>query len=608
MWRAFFLAGILGGVISAQTQQARPQETQPQQPSFGFADSLVVTPSLEKVELEDVASSVTVIDREAIETRQATHILDLLRTVPGISVVQSGSAGNVTSVFSRGTSSTHTLVLWNGLVLNDPYFGGFDWAFLGTEGVERVEFVAGPSSVLYGSDGIGGTVQLLTGLQEDSRVGLEAGENGYGRASGAGSLGGEALRLDLVGAFRTEDGEIANDDYEAVDVVARGTWTPHEGLTLGLLARLDDSEIGIPRSGAGPTPRRRQDTRGFDLALPLQATLGIWNLDAQLSRVQADLEFRDPDSSFSVNDTESERLQARMVAAREASSGLRLSFGGEWKDAEVSNVSNFGTNLDGESQSTAATFSELRAGWERVTVTAAFRYDDHESFGSQTSPALGIVLRLGEESRLRASYGEGFRAPSLGELFFPFSGNPALEAETSESIELGLDQELGLWHLSLSLFENRLENLIDFDPVTFTNVNVGKARSRGVEARLGFTDGPWRVEANGTYLEAEDRISGEALLRRPEQTYNLLLTYSPGPWSFHLTARHVGDRPDLDPVTLAPRPNPSYERLDLAAHWQATKRLRPFARLDNAADADYEEAMGFPAPGRAFVGGVNLTF
>ncbi len=601
MRQLWLLAGILGGAIPTLAQDSTP-------PPPTFSDSVVVTPSLEEAQRRDSPATITVVDRQQIEDRQVTAVLQLLQTVPGLAVVQSGSPGTATSVFSRGTSSAQTLVLWNGMVLNDPFFGGFDWAYLDTENVERVEIVRGPLSTLYGSDAMGGVVQVLTGRPQEARVRLEAGENSYGRGTFATGFGGDSFHGDVVSTYRTGEGELANEFFDGFTLIARGEWQATKGFLVGLMARFNDAELGIPRSGGMPTPNRRQDSTSRDFALPLDLLAGPWQMEAHLSRVTTDFEFRDPDSFFSLNDTEGERLRGRVVAARDLGDNAWVGVGGEWQDNEVTNISTFGTNLDAVSHENQAAFLQGRLRKGKLAVEAALRYDDHEVFGSELSPGVGLAMDLGAGTTLRASYGEGFRAPSLGELFFPFSGNENLDAETSESYELTLESRRGPWRFTLAAFDSRQKNLIEFDLASFTNINRGRTRSQGLEGELTFRSEHLLVASNFTYLDAEDESTGEALVRRPRESGSLRLVYRPGSTSLSLTGRYVGRRPDIDPVSFGRSSNSSYVRLDLAARWQARPWLQPYGRLENLADEDYEEALGFQAPGRIFIGGLRLTF
>lgn len=598
MRQALWLAGILGGAI--------PLLAHAQTSPTAYSDSVTVTASLQEVEESDLGVTVSVIDRSEIEARQSTEVADLIATIPGVAVARSGSPGSVTSVFTRGGNSNQTLVLWNGLVLNDPFFGGFDWAHLGTESADKVEVVRGPLSTIYGSSALGGAIQVFTARDAGTRLRIEAGESSYGRAAVAAGQDIGSLHFDLVATYRTGDGEIENDFYDRQDLVARAEWRWQNGSTLGLLTRLDDSELGIPRSGATLTPRRRQESVSRNFALPFNGPIGDWQLQALISSTSTDLQFRDPDAFFARNDTSAERRRGRLVGTTSLSSALEIGLGGDWQDEEVSNESTFGVNLNRDSQSSWASFGQLRYRHKRVSLEAAIRRDDHQSFGSEWSPGVAVVFDAGTATRVRASYGEAFRAPALGELFFPFSGNPDLQPETTESLELSLEHTRGPWRLVVATFDNRLKDLIEFDLQRFTNVNLGRVRSRGTEASVRFQSGRWRAMGSFTYLEAVDQAEDEELLRRPRESASLWLAYQPSKWTFSLTGRFVGERPDLDPETFTRARNLDYTRLDLAMRWQALPWLSPEARIENLGDESYQEVLGFPAPGRSFIAGVTL--
>jgi outer membrane cobalamin receptor len=448
---------------------------------------------------------------------------------------------------------------------------------------------------------------VLTGSDPGVTVRLEAGERGYGRAGATAGFTAGGARVDLAGHARRDDGFLPNDHFDGEELLARALWTTTQSTSLGLLARFNDSDTGLPTNGFQPTPSAEIGWREIELAVPVRATLSKWDLDAQLSTVQFDSAFRDPNDpfGFTAGDTESEALRGRAVATYHVSDGLWLAGGGEAERVEVDNSSNFGVSLDGSNQRTWAAFGQ--ASWARgpFHLDLGLRHDDNDVYGSATNLRLGGVVSLGGGLRLRAGYGEAFRAPSLGELFFPGSGNPDLQPETGESLEVGLEWADGGWRLALAGFDNRQRNLIELDFATFRNFNLGRTRSRGVEAEAGYRRGIASARVNGTYLDSEDRDTGLALIRRPEHSANLLLVLTPGTWTVSAASSYVGDREDSDlsgaRVTL-----PSYLRTDLAARWQATRRFAPYARVENATDEEYEQVLGFPAPGRRWIGGVAI--
>lgn len=593
-------AGLLPGWLTAQTSPAAEPAVE---------EEIVVTATLEEEERSDVSATVRLVDAAAIAARQAPSVAQLFSAVPGLHAVPAGSPGQQTSVFVRGTESDQVLVLWNGIPLNDPYFGGFNWAFLPTEGVARVEVVPGPFSALYGSSAAGGVVQVLTGSRQGVRLDAEGGEHGYARLALAAGWPGERLGLDLSGHRREGGSELPNDDYEGRELAARLGWSVTPSTEVGLLGRWNDSQTGIPPSGIFDGPQRRIAWEETDWALPASAVAGAWSLESLLSQVRYDNAFRDPDDPFGfvAQDTDSRADRGRAVVRRQLSGGGWWAAGAEGERLEVSDRSNFGRNLAAAEQRTWAGFSQLHLEGERWGAELGVRHDDNDVYGGHTSPRLGAVVAVGRQLRLRGSYGEGFRAPSLGELFFPLFGNPDLRPERSESLEVAVEATPGAWRFGLTGFSTELEDLIDFDFATLRNVNVGRARSRGVEGSVARTLSRGRIELGGSRLEAESRDTGQPLLRRPEESAYLLVTLRPAAWTWSLHAQHVGTRPDVDPVTGARTDNPSYQRLDLAARWQARSWLAPYARVENLADQRYQPALGFPAPGRTLVAGVSVT-
>jgi vitamin B12 transporter len=567
MRHILLVAGVLGGGLPALAlaQTAVPK----------FEETLVVSASLDAEDREDVPASVTVIDAEEIEARQAESLAEAISLVPGVTVSQAGGPGQQTSLFLRGAESDQTLLL----------------------------------SALYGSNALARAGEHLDHAAQGGTLRLEGGENGYGRAglAAGGDLG--PVRLDVTGNVRRGDGELRNSFFDSEELVARSLWTVRPGVQLGLLVRGNDSDNGIPLTGGQPTPRRTIAWQESEVAIPFRAEAGRWEVEAQLSRTSFDSAFRDPDSAFGpASDTESEGLRGRTVVTYRAGDRLWVAAGSEVERLEVTDSSSFGTNLDGARQRTWAAFGQASWGAGPLRLDAGLRRDDNDVYGAKTSLRAGAVVDLGGGFRARASYGEAFRAPSLGELFFPFYGNPDLRPETGETWEVGVERERNGWRFALAGFESRQRNLIDSHPVTFTAVNIGRAESRGLEAELGFARGIFAARLDGTWLETENVDTGRPLLRRPEESANLVLTARPAGWTFNVETRYVGERPDVDEATFTTRTNPSYVRLDFAAQWQATARFAPYARVENAVDEEYEAVLGYSSPGRTWIGGLAVEF
>lgn len=547
-----------------------------------------------------------VVDRAEIDARQAVDLTRVLPMVPGIEIAQSGSPGKTTSVFVRGAESDQVLVLWNGIRLNDPFFGGFDWAHLTTDGLDRVEVVYGPSGTVYGSDAIGGTVNLVTRRAAGFGATLEVGTDGYQRGSLAGGSRSEGFSSNATATYRADDGFADNDDYRLLGGHLDTQWSLSRSSELGVLARLSDHDLGIPFASGVPSPRRRQQGQSYQLAVPWTWTSSAWTTEAHATGHWTDFEFEDPDAFFSRNHTEAARVGVHSLARRAGERG-GVAFGVETFGERVDNESNFGVNLDGHDRRQSAGFVEAhRRLGERARVEAGLRLDDDEFFGSETTARAALQTRVSERWTTWGSYSQGFRVPSLGELFFPFFGNPELAPEEGDTLEVGARFADGSWSAEVAAFDTDFENLIDADPVTFLAANIGAAESRGWEGSWVWRSPVYRARGSLTLLQARTE-DGEPRLRRPEESASLGIARYGGAWALDAFARYVGKRPDLDPVTFARVENDSYVTLDLAASVQlrvgGETRGSLRLRVENALDHDYQQVLGFDSPGRRWVVG-----
>lgn len=581
---------------------------------------IVVTASAVPENEQAVPAAVTVVTREEIERLAARDLADVLRLVPGLNVSRSGSQGKIASLFTRGGSSKQTLVLWNGIELNNPYFSGFDWGRVSTAGVERIEVVRGPFSALYGSDAVSGVVQILTRPDASFLAAeLQAGERGLfnGRVSGASAAAGA---FHLAGSLeaRTDRGFAANDDHEMAAAHAEVRWSPSATLSIGARARFNSYDVGIPRSvNADGTafesrPGRREEGNETEIAIPMRAEIlgGGWEL--MLSRLDRADEFRDPEDPFGRNHavTEVEVLRGSLLAKYRLGSHA-LSVGGEWEDAVVDDWTNFGPSLDAESRRGEGVFVEdaisvpLAGGI--VQANGGIRYDSFETFGSEVSPRAAVAFLFGR-NKVRAGYGEAFRAPAVGELFIPFFGNATLEPERSSNVELGYDRFHPSGRFSMTLFRNDFDELIVYDNLTNRFENTGAGVSRGIE--VGLEQRIVRslgVAISYTFLDTEDADTALPFLRRPEHSGSAWLRWSDFGWSASAAIMHTGERADVtdlfpwgrvwaDAVTTA----------DLVVERDLGRGITPYLKVENATDERYEEIFGYPSPGRRALAGVRV--
>lgn len=579
-------------------------------------DEIVVTASALPEAVESVPASVTVVTREEIDSRAARDVADVLREVPGLHLSRTGSPGRATSLFTRGSNSNHTLVLWNGLEITNPYFSGYDWGRFSTVGVEQVEVVRGPYSALYGSDAIAGVVNVLTTSKRNGfRALAEGGEHGLRNGSVSGTYAGSAVGGSAAFELREDDGFASNDDFSQNSASAALQWDVTQTFVAGLSARYTTYDLGIPTNlnAAGdaivPSPNRRQDGSERQLALPLSQTLGRFSYDLTLAESRRDDAFNDPDDSFGLvsTATESTTRRARLTTRTNTSFGTIVA-GGEYEHAEVDDVTNFGPNFTGGERTERSLFAEDRmtrklGETSRLELSAGLRWDDYETFGSELSPRVAAAWIAGS-SKVRVAFGEAFRAPAVGELYFPFAGNPDLEAERSRSFEAGYDHGAGL---SATLFQSDYDNLIVFDSATFIFQNVGAASARGLEVELRRElTRALRSTLSYTYTDTEEKGANRPLLRRPQHSGSLFVSYRTGIVDTNLVVLHTGQRADILPVAPFSRTtNESYTTLDANVQVDLG-RFTPYLRVENLTDVAYEEVLGYPSASRRVALGVRF--
>jgi vitamin B12 transporter len=574
------------------------------------AENVVVTATASPEEIDEVGSAVTVITRAQIEESGWRTVQEALRSVPGADVVQAGGPGAQTSVFLRGANSVHTLVLIDGVRVNSPFFPGYDFSILSVENVERIEVVRGPFSALYGSESIGGVVHVFTrpaGERFSARLIAEVGNADQREASAFAT--GSAGPLGVAASFRDrrEDGDRDNDAWRERSGSVRLESRLGDRLRLALEGAIEDGELGLPGPVGAETPSTRYFPRQERILLPATFRPAAGHAAAvTLGWVRSRPSFDSP--SFQ-SETDARTLQAR--ASDSFSAGEhRLTAFAEWQRWTVDDASNFGVNLDGARSTIwsvgAEDAAQIGGGW---LLTAGLRYDDHSQFGDAWSPRATLSRHAGAW-KLRASAGTGFRAPSVGELYYPFSGNRELQPERSTSFDVGADRTLSGGRAAVSLFWNEFRDLIVYDFVRFQNFNVGRARTRGLELswRRDLVKG-LGLDAGYTYLDTEDRDTGLELIRRPRHSGFLGLTATPAA-NLEVAPRavFVGRRADADALSTSERVEaPSYWRLDLYARYRMGV-LAPYLRAQNLTDRSYAEADGFPAPGLRLAGGLEVTF
>ena len=598
---------LLLPALAAIGPAARAGEASP------FSETVVVTATLAPEEESQIGSAVTVIPRERLVETGCATVLEALRLVPGLDVVRAGGDGAVTSVFLHGAASAGALVLVDGVRVNSPYFGGFDFGSLGTDAVERIEIVRGPFSALYGSDALGGVVQIFTRAPSSegrAEATIEAGnaDRSAGTLFATAGVGPVAIAASARGA--SSGGDRPNADWRSWSGSLRAAVRATERISLALEAAVLDAESGIPGPVGGETPSARGASREERVALPVSwRRPGGRESSFLAATTRSVLDYRNPDDPWlAESDSVASSEQARWTETWRAGTHDLAAFA-DWESVEATSSTSAGLALDRDSSRSWGIGAQDSLGLPRdVRLTVGLRYDRHSAFDGTWSPR-ATVSRLvsGGRLKIRASSGRAFRAPSIGELYYPWSGNPDLEPERSTTHEIGLERYVGRGRAELSLFRSDFRDLIVYDFATQRNENVGLARARGMElAWTGPVGRRLTLDAGYALLDAVDRRTGDALPRRPRHRAHVAATVKPRPGLVGtLRATWVGERQDVDALTFEPVSAPSHLRLDLFARG-GFARYSPYLRIENLTDRGYEEADGYPAPGRRFAAGLDV--
>lgn len=660
---ALAVVAAVAGLASAAGAQA-PGGDAAQEDTVEVED-LVVTAHRVPVARDAVTATVTVIDREEIESSGADHVLELLHGVPGANVAQSGSFGDQASLFLRGGESDFVKVLVDGVPVNRPG-GGLDLSTLTLDNVERIEVVRGPASVVHGSDAVAGVVHIFTRSGEGpARVSASARAGTFGTLDWETALSGgsEEARYSVSLSRFVTDGPLAfNDDHRQTVASGRFAWAPSDRTEASMSVRLTDRDTHFPTDGAGDVVDENSVRRGERVVLSTEVSHFV--TDRLQAEVQLDLNEEDervvdrPDGPADTTGTFASRREADVGRRR---AGARLNY-----HAGDHTVVTVGVEGEFEDQQSRSTFTSAfgvfedsvdvdrdNVGYFVQAVTelgpwslnAGGRLDDNEEFGTFETGRVGVAYTLPTRTRLRVNFGNAFKEPTFTENFGTSStvGNPDLDPERSRTWEVGARQPLWGDRLSLGVtfFDQAFEDLVQFTASPADSLvggdgpapnffNVAEATSRGLELEVE-AELPHGFRVRGDYTRLDTEVidagfqggpgetfeSGEELLRRPAHSANAAVTWRPPTGgSARVSVRRVGERDDLlfsgfagERITLD-----AYTRVDVALRHPirlpgsgSDAVVTPTIRVDNVFDEDYREVAGFDTRGRTVLAGLEAA-
>jgi vitamin B12 transporter len=613
------------------TEKAADSKKEDKKEKTALDYHIVVTATRTEQSVQQVASSTDVISQAEMAQRHSASVSHAIAQIPGLDVSATGGMGHTTHVFIRGANAEHTLVLLDGMEINDPTSPGrsFDFADLTTGNLERIEVVRGPQSTLYGSDAMGGVIQLITrqGLGKPAfNLSLEAGSYGTFKESAGFGGGSEKInysvdlsRIDCRGFSSSAEkyGNSEADAYGNTCFSSKLGFAPLKDLKLSVIARYTSSRSDLD-SGAGVNgddPNYHGKNR--HLVLSSQARYALfdsrWVQQFRISYNRAVRHYLDEIDEFHPADSSDAKYRGSLFKL-DWQHDLQVSFGqvmtaGVDYEKEIGESEYYYDSAWGPGESvfprssseTTAVYlqDDLRLG-ETLFFTMGIRHDQHSRFGSAFTFRLapGAVLKSG--TRLKASLGSGFKSPSLYQLFAPATawsamGNEALQPEESIGFDIGIEQTLFRDNLSVGLiyFANQFKDLIEYD-WSLGYVNVAEAVSNGIEFSLTWQHiDRFRLQGNYTLTDVKNSITDEPLLRRPKHKANInLLVKLSEKLSTNADLMVVGRRDDIYPYPQRQLADP-YTVINVGINYHLSEKLQVFLRVQNLMDLDYESVLGY---------------
>lgn len=612
-------------------------------------EEIVVTATRTKQPIKNVGSSISVITREQIENSKAPMVLDLLRQVPGIEIARTQGIGGTTSIFMRGGSPSQTLVFIDGVEVKSATTLSFNFGNLTTDNIERIEILRGPQSTLYGSEAIGGVINIITKKGEGPTKVILSSEYGTQETyKEALNISGARENLDYsasVSYLKTHGIDFSDgiEDEREEDGYENFTGSVHIGRNflddgrVDTMLRVSRSDLEFDdfvsfAAGSVDDKDNRQKTDEIFFSARLEKTLfDIWKPSVLVSVY--DVELNGTDFDFDSNAAAKEAANAGTLPP-----GVNKNLDSDsfriptrvWKAEHQSDINLFdfdtvtggyeievqeGENEGGIAKQTIYNHAYYLQNqvelFESLNWTVGLREDRHSEFGNNLTYRTALSYNLEDLGvRFHGSWGKGFRAPSINELFFPNFGNPELSPEESKGWDFGIEKEIIKDRLILDVtyFENDFTDLIFFTILpdgSFRAINIGKAEAEGIESTLTYNPLNWlSLIGTFTHNDTTDRGEEDQLPRRPRRKATLTLNAQPlKRLNINLTGLMVRDRIDSDGTDMD-----NYWTTNLVTRYEFTKLISAFVRAENIFDYKYEEVTGFNSLGRTIYGGVDLNF
>ncbi len=609
MQQKSLLAALLGAVVLPCAAQA---ET-------ATLDEVVVTATRSAQSLNKSLADSTVLTEQAIRQSAAPDVLTLLRNLAGVEIAQSGGVGGNSSIFLRGTNSNHVLVLLDGVRISSATTGTTALEHLLPSQLARIEVVRGNVSSLYGSEAIGGVIQLFTKAGSGTPA-------PYGSV-GVGSQGTRQLSAGFGGSvndtrFNISAGTQQTNGISAINPQLAPSANPNRN---GDQRNSFSAQVQHALNADHQLSVRVFSVRGnnsYDSAFGLPTDLNNLVTVQESVALAADSQFTENWHSQIRLAQGLDRNQAYLNAVPsfffqtrnnqlswqndvQLLAGHRLQLAAEQQDLQLASDTKYSQSKRKINSLLAGYIGE----WGAHQVQVNVRQDRYSDLGNANSGLLRYGWQINEDWRMFASVGTGFKAPTFADMYYPltfgYSGNPNLRPERATSRELGLQYAASGQKVKLVYFDQRIRDLIAINNTFTSMTNIGQVRSDGLALQYDATLDRTRISANLTLQNPRDAQTGQRLLRRSKESASVNVSQDFGTWQAGATLRHNGNRPDGDIATFAALTLPSYQVLDLNLHYALDPHLSLVGRVDNLLNKNYMQVHGYNTQGRTLYLGLN---
>ena len=571
---------------------------------------LSITANRRPLTIDKTLASVTVITRKQLENTQANDLTDVLRLQRGLNISRTGGSGSNTSVFIRGSESDQVLVLLDGVRVSSATTGAFDWAKMPIDMVESIEIVRGPRAALYGSDAIGGVIEIRTRKNINHFISVTAGEYNTQRAAAGFSSGFGKNHVALNLSTEKSSG-FSSTNRKAGAFVYNPDKDPYDkkSASLSLSRQFTDNTKASFSFFHNKTKtdydQGDSDAKLETLSFSLDSKLSSrWSQKLSLSQTRDEVEST---SSFGVSNFDTKRKELNWQNNLNLSASTNLILGANYRE-DKGKSADYNEKIDNQ-----AVYANINNKRGPLNLDASIRYDKHSQAGGKTTGQLAAGYNLSDKVTTYASYGTAFKAPNINELYYPgffgsYAGNPNLKPETSKTFEVGIKSQVSAnQRVEASLYQTDVKNLISYSGENNQAINSDKVTVKGLELGYSATFNKLDLGIDLSLLKTEDKTTGNRLVRRPDHKVTLNLGYAiTDRTHLGLDASIVGSRSDNDFSAFPSKRTTlsEYSLLNLSVKQKLGKHAKVGLRLDNVTNEKYELAHGYNTPRR----GAFITF